>query len=86
MNLSSHLMQCARRLDPPQTRDLVVQRDLAMPMPDNVVLLADRYAPRDRGQGVPVALLRSPYGRRGAIAAGMALPTVQEPGSRPEAH
>ena len=86
MNLSSHLMQRARRLDPPQTRDLVVQRDLAMPMPDGVVLLADRYAPRDGGQGLPVELLRSPYSRRGAIAAGMALPTAQEPGGRPEAH
>lgn len=33
-----------------------------------------------------VVLLSSPYGRRGAIAAGMAVPMVQEPGGRPEAH
>jgi putative CocE/NonD family hydrolase len=42
-----------------------------------VVLLADRYAPRDGGQGLPVALLRSPYGRRGGIAAGMARPLAE---------
>ena len=29
---------------------------------------------------LPVALLRNPYGRRGAIAAAMALPTVHGPG------
>lgn len=84
MNLSSHLIQRALRLDPRQTRDMVVQRDLAIPMPDGVLLLADRYAPRDGGQLLPVALLRSPYARRGAIAAAMALPTAQEPGVRPE--
>ena len=45
MNLSSHLMQRVLRLDPPLTRDLIVERDLRVPMPDGAVLLADRYLP-----------------------------------------
>ena len=77
MNLSSHLVQRLLRLDPPLTRDLVVQRDLPVPVPDGVVLLADRYAPRDGGHGLPVAVLRSPYGRRGAIAAAAARPLAE---------
>jgi uncharacterized protein len=77
VNLSSHLMQRVLKLDPPLTRDLAVDRDLRVPMPDGVVLLADRYAPRAGGQGLPVALLRSPYGRRGAIAAAAARPLAE---------
>lgn len=34
-------------------------------MPDGVELLADRWAPRNGGDGMPTALYRSPYGRRG---------------------
>jgi uncharacterized protein len=77
VNLTSHVTQRLLRLDPPQTRDLVTNRDLQVPMRDGVVLLADRYAPRSGGEGLPVALLRSPYGRRGAIAAGMATPLAE---------
>jgi hypothetical protein len=43
MNLASHLAQRLLRLDPPLTRDLVVDRDLRVPMPDGVDLLADRW-------------------------------------------
>jgi uncharacterized protein len=43
-----------------------VQRDLEVPMPDGVVLLADRYAPR-AGPPRPTVLVRSPYGRRGVF-------------------
>jgi uncharacterized protein len=77
VNLTSHLLQRMLHLDPPQTRDLAVQRDLRAPMPDGVVLLADRYAPRTAPDGLPLALLRSPYGRRGPIAAGMARPLAE---------
>ena len=36
MNLSSHLLQGLLRLDPPSTMDLIVQRDLRVPMADGV--------------------------------------------------
>ena len=65
MNLTSHLLQRLLKLPPPLTRDLIVERDLEVPMPDGVVLLADRWAPRAGGYRLPTALLRSPYGRRG---------------------
>jgi putative CocE/NonD family hydrolase len=65
VNLTSHLLQRLLKLPPPTTRDLVVQRDLRVPMPDGVELLADRWAPKRGGDGLPTALYRSPYGRRG---------------------
>ena len=77
MNVSSHLIQRLLRLDPPQTRDLIVQRDLRTPMPDGVELLADRWAPRAAGQALPTVLMRSPYGRRGLIGASMARPLAE---------
>ena len=77
MNAVSHLVQRMLRLDPPLTRDLVVQRDLRVPMPDGVMLLANRWAPKAGGDGLPVALLRSPYGRGTMIATGMARPLAE---------
>lgn len=84
MNLSSYLAQRMLRLDPPLTRDLIVQRDLRVPMPDGVELLADRWAPRaaeragaGSGEPLPVALFRSPYGRRGPFASGVARPLAE---------
>ncbi len=41
-----------------------VHRDLEVPAPDGVTLLADRYAPQGLDRP-PVILVRSPYGRRG---------------------
>jgi len=76
VNLISHLLQRQLKLSPPVTRDLVVQRDLRVPMPDGVELLADRWAPRGGGDGLPTALLRCPYGR-GLIALGMARPLAE---------
>ncbi|WP_199752600.1 CocE/NonD family hydrolase [Actinoplanes sp. ATCC 53533] len=76
MNLISHLLQRQLKLSPPVTRDLVVQRDLRVPMPDGVELLADRWAPRGGGEGLPTALLRCPYGR-GLIALSMARPLAE---------
>ena len=77
MNLNSHLIQRLLRLDPPQTRDLTVERDLRVPMPDGVELLADRYAPRAGGESLPTALFRSPYGRRGLLGSAMARPLAE---------
>jgi uncharacterized protein len=63
MTLASRFMGQALKLPPPSTRDVVVQRDLRVPMPDGVVLLADRYLPRGQDRP-PLVLVRSPYGRR----------------------
>ncbi|MFC4534783.1 CocE/NonD family hydrolase [Sphaerisporangium dianthi] len=43
---------------------IVVHKDLRVPMPDGVLLLADRYTPIGAGSP-PTILIRSPYGRRG---------------------
>ncbi|KJK33827.1 X-Pro dipeptidyl-peptidase [Lentzea aerocolonigenes] len=60
----SHLVERKLKLSPPLTRNVVVQKDLRVPMPDGVELLADRWTPRSGGDGLPTALIRSPYGRR----------------------
>nr|WP_232794334.1 MULTISPECIES: CocE/NonD family hydrolase [Pseudofrankia] len=46
-------------------------------MPDGVELLADRWAPRAGGESLPIALLRSPYGRRGIVGSAMARPLAE---------
>jgi uncharacterized protein len=66
MTLSSRFMEMALKLPPAQTRDVEVQRDLQVRMPDGVTLLADRYVPRGAVRP-PLVLARSPYGRRGAF-------------------
>src|SRR5262245_897610 len=55
------------RLPAPLLRDIVIDRDLPIPMDDGVVLLAERYAPPPGTQAAPTVLVRSPYGRRGAF-------------------
>jgi putative CocE/NonD family hydrolase len=65
----SHLIERVLKAPPPITRDVVVQRDLAVPMPDGTILLADKWQPRarDASTALPTALYRSPYGRRGVF-------------------
>nr|WP_233223824.1 hypothetical protein [Amycolatopsis sp. CA-128772] len=65
----SRLVERLLKLPAPVTRRLVVQRDLRVPMPDGVELLADRWAPRAGPEGLPTALVRTPYRRRGAFGA-----------------
>ena len=77
MNLGSEFIQRVLHLDDPLTRDLTVQRGLPVPMPDGTVLLADRWAPRADGDGLPVALLRTPYGRGRLFGAAMARPLAE---------
>ena len=77
VNLSSHLVQRMLKLGAPLTRDLVVNRDLRVPMTDGAELLADRWAPRSGGEGLPVALLRCPYGRRGIMGMVHARPLAE---------
>jgi uncharacterized protein len=75
--LTSHLIQRGLRLPPPQTRDVVTERDLRVPMPDGAVLLADRWAPRSGGSALPTAVYRSPYGRRGLLGTALARPLAE---------
>ena len=77
MNLGSRLTQRLLSLPPPLTRDLVVQRDLRVPMRDGAVLLADRWAPSTGAEGLPTALLRTPYGRAGMAAGPMVRPLAE---------
>lgn len=64
MNLLSTILARRWDLPPAQTRAVVRERDLRVPMDDGVVLLADRWvaaSARDRPQ--PTVLARSCYGR-----------------------
>jgi uncharacterized protein len=63
MTLASRFVEQALKLPRASTRDVRVERDLRIPMPDGAVLLADRYLPA--GGRPPLVLIRSPYGRRG---------------------
>jgi len=67
MTLVSHLVGRLAKLPPAKTYAVLVERDLSVPMPDGVVLLADHYMPRDKrgSQRPPTILVRCPYGRRG---------------------
>ncbi|MBR8642140.1 CocE/NonD family hydrolase [Streptomyces tuirus] len=77
MNPTSHILQRLLRLPAPRTRDVTVERDLLVGMRDGAVLLADRWRPRSGGDGLPTALLRSPYGRNGMIAVQLARPLAE---------
>ncbi len=75
MSFTSRLIQALLRLPPAETHDVVITRDIQIPMPDGVVLLADRYAPRE-GPKRPTILVRTPYGRKGFFSFTFALPYV----------
>ncbi|HEU5369242.1 MAG TPA: CocE/NonD family hydrolase, partial [Ktedonobacterales bacterium] len=55
MSFTSRLIQALLRLPPAETHDFIVTRDIQVPMPDGVVLLADHYAPRERPTGARLA-------------------------------
>jgi uncharacterized protein len=65
VTLLSRFLARTLALPPATSYSVAVERDLRVPMPDAVELLADRYAPR--GGEAPLVLVRSPYGRRGAF-------------------
>lgn len=75
--VTSLLVQRLLKLPAPTTRRIRVERGLHVPMRDGTVLRADRWAPREGGEGLPTALLRSPYGRGGPIASQMARPLAE---------
>jgi putative CocE/NonD family hydrolase len=67
VSLLGRVVDVIARLPPPRTRAISVRRDIEIPMPDGVTLLADRYRAQDDGTR-PIILMRGPYGRGGAHA------------------
>ncbi|MFI5800962.1 CocE/NonD family hydrolase [Streptomyces sp. NPDC051677] len=65
MNVKSLVVQRLLKLPLPLTREVTAHRDLRVPMPDETVLLADRWVPKAGGDGLPTLLIRTPYGRGG---------------------
>jgi len=67
--LASKIVGRTLRLPAPLTEDVEVEADIAVPMDDGVVLLADRYTPRhpSLSSPMPTVLVRSPYGRKGWV-------------------
>ncbi len=76
MSIISRLIGRVFRLPPAETYDVVVERDVQVPMPDGVVLLADHYYPR-AGGNPPTILVRSPYGRAGVFGLIFARPFAE---------
>jgi putative CocE/NonD family hydrolase len=62
VSVASRFLANVMKLPPAESRAIKVERDLKIPMPDGVVLLADRYIPAS-GEG-PLVLIRCPYGRK----------------------
>ncbi|KKM73725.1 hypothetical protein LCGC14_1407550 [marine sediment metagenome] len=63
MTLFSRLFGKMMKLPQAETHKIVVKRDLKVPMPDGVELLAEHYYPYGDNKP-PTVLVRSPYGRR----------------------
>jgi uncharacterized protein len=62
MSILTRIVARLAKLPPAQTYDILVERDLKVPMPDGVALLTDRYSPRGQDK-LPTIFIRSPYGR-----------------------
>jgi len=58
----SRLWAWFAKLPPAETYHVVIEKNLAVPMLDEVTLLADHYFPRTGGK-CPTILIRTPYGR-----------------------
>ena len=69
MPLVSRAFGALLRLPPALTRDVEVQRDVAVPAPDGTILVTDLYLARPAGPR-PAILIRTPYGRRGIAGGG----------------
>lgn len=63
MTVLSRFLGKAMKMPAAQSHAVKVDRDLAIPMPDGTVLLADRFIPAG-GSDAPLVLVRSPYGRK----------------------
>ena len=64
MTIASRSFAAMLKIGPAITRDVAVERDVAIPAPDNARLLTDLYLAGQKSPR-PVILLRSPYGRGG---------------------
>lgn len=64
-SLTSRAYQRFFGLGTPETRDVNVERDIAVPVGDGVVLRADRWTPNPLPPGTPVMLFLTPYDRGG---------------------
>ena len=62
---------------PPEGTPYVVRPDVAVAMPDGVVLLGDHYRPAGADRPLAVVLVRSPYGRAGLAAVLFAAPLAR---------
>jgi uncharacterized protein len=68
VSLGSAILARRMRLPRAQTRAVVREPDLRVPMDDGAVLLADRWVARSAQRAArPTVLVRSPYGRRQAV-------------------
>ncbi|HVT22142.1 MAG TPA: CocE/NonD family hydrolase [Mycobacteriales bacterium] len=70
MTLTTRALGRMMKLPEPLTRRVKADRAVAIPMPDGVTLLADRWYPADTPSGLPLLVARTPYGRgaEGVIA------------------
>ena len=64
MTAASRAFAAMLKIPPALTRDVAVQRDVAILAPDGTPLLTDVYLARTR-EPLPTIVMRSPYGRRG---------------------
>lgn len=74
--LPSHVLQRILDLPPAETRDIIIEPDLRVPMADGVVLLADLMKARHAGPR-PLILMRSPYGRNNFFMQWLARPFAE---------
>ncbi|MFC7110014.1 CocE/NonD family hydrolase [Nonomuraea rubra] len=60
MSIAARVLANRAKLAPAETENVTIEKDLPVPMPDGVVLLADHYAPQGLGDR-PTVLIRSVY-------------------------
>jgi uncharacterized protein len=65
MSMISRLLARMFKLPAAETYHIIVEKNMNVPMPDGVALLADHYDPRDLGVR-PTILLRTAYGKNAA--------------------
>ena len=64
--------QLTRPLGSAPVSEVLVERDIPVPMADSTVLLTEHWVPTTPRPGAPVLLTRTPYGREGCAAGALA--------------